>query len=371
MEELRPWFALRSVPGIGNHLFKRLLERFKTPQNVFKASFDELTQVKGVSGRIAASVVSFKLPDSVKKELDNLRNTNYRIITMSDGEYPFPLLQIPDPPPFLYVYGDLPDITRSVAVVGSRKASRYGVFTAKKLSEDLAAQGFVVVSGMARGIDTAAHIGAVEGGGKTIAVLGSGLERIYPWENRRLFHKIAVNGAVVTEFSLHTAPLAPNFPIRNRIISGLTLGVVVVEAAERSGSLITARLAAEQGREVFAVPGSVHTDKSIGAHNLIKQGAGLVETAEDIIEELKFMIDDGGSFAENRKAAKPSREPAPKIELTAEESMIYDQLSPSPVHIDDLVRKTSMEPGVLSGILLNLELKGIVHQAPGKLFSII
>ena len=251
-------------------------------------------------------------------------------------------------------------------MVGSRNATGYGITTTKALSANLAALGITIVSGMARGIDTAAHQGALAGGGKTIAVLGSGLEQIYPANNRSLFQRISEQGAVVSEFSLSTKPEGHNFPVRNRIISGMSLGTVVVEATKKSGSLITARLAAEQNREVFAVPGSIQSFKSIGAHTLIKEGAKLVENAQDIIEELTPMI----QF--NQRAGKDQRKSDHEnpVQLTADELQVYEALGPYPIHIDDLARTVSLEPGKLSSILLKLELNGLVHQAPGKFFTV-
>jgi DNA processing protein len=249
-------------------------------------------------------------------------------------------------------------------VVGSRNATEYGLTTTKNLCAGLASLGITIVSGMARGIDTAAHEGAMAGGGRTIAVLGSGLERIYPAENTKLFHRISENGAVVSEFNLLTEPEGHNFPLRNRVISGMSLGTVVVEATKKSGSLITARLAAEQNREVFAVPGSVQSFKSTGTHTLIKQGAKLVEHAQDIVEEL------APYFANNERPGIPAptetHENPPS--LSADESRVYNALEPYPIHIDNLIRKISMEPGKLSGILLKLELNGTIQQLPGKFF---
>jgi DNA processing protein len=252
-----------------------------------------------------------------------------------------------------------------IAVVGSRNATGYGITTTKSLSANLASSGITIVSGMARGIDTAAHHGALTAGGKTIAVLGSGLERIYPADNKPLFQRISEQGAVVSEFSLFTEPEAYNFPIRNRIISGMSLGTVVVEATKKSGSLITARLAAEQNREVFAVPGSIQSFKSIGTHTLIKQGAKLVENAQDIIEELTPMIQYKERAGKNRRKAD---EDIPAL-LTADELQVYDALGPYPVHIDHLARTISLGPGKLSSILLKLELNGLVQQSPGNFFT--
>lgn len=366
MENTLPWLALKSVPGIGNHLFKRLIKHLKSPEAVFKASLDNLVRVEGVSARIARSIKQHKVPDSVKKEFDCVQKKGYKIITMADPEYPALLLHIPDPPPFLYVLGSLAGLNKNLAVVGSRNATNYGISTARRLSRDLASIGITIVSGLALGIDSSAHRGALMGGGKTIAVLGSGLERIYPAENRKLFYQIAENGAVVSEFSLRTEPEAHNFPVRNRIISGISLGTVVVEATKRSGSLITARLAAEQNREVFAVPGSIQSFKSTGTHTLIKQGAKLVEHARDILEELVYIIDTPVEDVVNIQSNLSKK----RVDLTDEEAKIFDILEDYPVHIDDIVRKLKIEPGKLSGILLKLELKGIVDHSPGNLFSV-
>jgi len=365
MEKILPWFFLKSVPGIGNHTFKKLFDHFGSPDLVLKSSYNELLQVESITRRLASAIKKHKLPDRVRGELDNAVQRGYRIITMSDSEYPPLLHQIPDPPPFLYVYGSLNTSTGCIAVVGSRNATSYGISTTIRLCSDLASRKMTVVSGMAIGIDTAAHEGALIGGGKTIAVLGSGFERVYPAQNLKLFHKIAENGAVITEFPLNTEPEAHNFPLRNRIISGICLGTVIVEATKKSGSLITARLAAEQNREVFAVPGSIQSFKSIGTHTLIKQGAKLVEHAQDVIEELSPAII---TYATENSVDK-NKIIEPVDPLSPDESIVFDSLGPYQTHIDDLIRKISMEPGKISSILLKLELKGIVQQSPGKFFT--
>lgn len=364
MEQSLSWFKLKSVPGIGNHLFKRLIDRFRSPEYVFKASSQDLLQVDGMTGRLVSFIYNHTLPETVQKDIDLVFQKGCKIITMADENYPPLLLQIPDPPPFLYVYGRLDAAFENIAVVGSRKATVYGISTTKQLCMDLAALKYNIISGMAKGIDTAAHQGALAGKGKTIAVLGSGLERVYPADNVKLFHEIAQNGAVVTEFPMITEPDPHNFPKRNRIISGISLGTVVVEASKRSGALITARLAAEQNREVFAVPGSIHSFKSTGTHTLIKQGAKLVEHARDITEEFPTAL----TPCEKEITIQKDNGKKQAL-LSADESAVFEMLEPYPVHIDDLVRNLSIEPGKLSGILLQLELKGLVHQAPGKRFS--
>lgn len=363
---LLPWFRLKSVPGIGNHLFKRLIDRFGSPEKALKATEQELQGVEGISRTLVRRMITHRIETSVKQDLALAAQKGVRIVTMTDPDYPALLLQIPDPPPFLYVRGTLEPRAKAVAVVGSRIATGYGLTMAARLSAQLAACGVTVVSGMARGIDTAAHEGALQSGGRTVAVLGSGLETVYPVENRGLFQSIVRNGAVVSEFPMLTKPEPHNFPIRNRIISGMSYGTVIVEASKKSGSLITARLAAEQNREVFAVPGSVQSFKSGGTHTLIKQGAKLVENAQDILEEI------AGAFFEDvrpsdRRPAADKASPA----VTAEEAIVCGALGPYPVHIDDLGRKLCLPPGKLASILLRLELGGIVAQSPGNFFALV
>ncbi len=366
MERLFPWFRLKQVPGIGNSLFKRLLEHFSSPERVFNADINDLAKVDGISRHMAETILGRQdsaISKELEKELEILEKKGYRIHTILDSEYPRLLREIPDPPPLLYVHGILDEDNPAIAVVGCRNASAYGIMTGTRLAMDLASLNITVVSGMAMGIDTAAHNGAMKGKGKTVAVLGSGLENIYPPENRELFHKIAQNGAIISEFPLFSRPEAHHFPIRNRIISGMTLGSVIIEAGKKSGALITARYALEQGREVFAVPGSIHSFKSIGPHSLIKQGAKLVETVRDITEEFPEFSATGDNT--EKQKTLPVNKPPP---LEPEESTVFNALSSYPIHIDDLVRNLTMEPSKISGILLKLELKGIVTQSPGKLF---
>jgi DNA processing protein len=364
MDKLLSWFCLKSVPGIGNHLFKRLINRFNLPDSVFQASAQELLQVEGISARQVAAIQNFKTPDSVKRELAQVDQKKIKVTTLTDPAYPALLREIPDPPPYLYVSGNLDGSPRNIAVVGSRNATEYGISTTQKLCADLSAFGITIISGMAVGIDTAAHHGALAGRGKTIAVLGSGLNNIYPSENIKLFKRISESGAVISEFALDTEPEAHNFPIRNRIISGMSLGTVVVEATRKSGSLITARLAVDQNREVFAVPGSIQSFKSTGTHTLIKQGAKLVENAQDVLEELSAFIDAPKLI----KHQDPNRTAQNLSLMTPDELAVYKLISPYPEHIDTIVRKTTIEPGKLLSILLQLELNGMVKQLPGKRF---
>jgi DNA processing protein len=368
MDKRLSWFCLKSVPGIGNHLFKRLIDRFNSPEAVFQASQQELIEAGGITQRQAAAILNYKAPQSIKTELEQADQKGYKIITLIDASYPQLLREIPDPPPFLYVSGRLDGWPKNIAVVGSRNPTAYGVSTTQKLCADLCANDITIVSGMAVGIDTAAHQGALAGKGKTVAVLGSGFNKIYPSQNQRLFERISEEGAVITEFELSAGPEAHHFPIRNRIISGMSMGTIVVEATRRSGSLITARLAAEQNREVFAVPGSIQSFKSTGTHALIKQGAKLVENAQDVIEELAAYMEMGPpalheDHAQHHTARTQST-------LAPEERTICNILSPYPEHIDTIMRKTHIESGKILSLLLQLELKGVVQQLPGKYFAL-
>ncbi|MGD2012012.1 MAG: DNA-processing protein DprA [Desulfobacterales bacterium] len=363
-EALLPWFLLKSVPGIGNHLFKRLIDRFGSPERAFQAAEQDFQVIEGMNQALVGRIKTHRLHPSVRHDMALAAQKGVRIVTMTDPDYPALLLQIPDPPPFLYVRGKLESQCKAVAVVGSRIATRYGLSMAARLSAELAACGVTVVSGMARGIDTAAHEGALQSGGRTVAVLGSGLEKVYPAENRKLFQTIVRNGAVLSEFPMLTKPEPHNFPIRNRIISGMSYGTVIVEASKKSGSLITARLAAEQNREVFAVPGSVQSFKSIGTHTLIKQGAKLVENAQDVLEEIAGPLFEGIRL-DDRPPPTKKEPPA----LSTEEAIVCGALEPYPIHIDDLGRKLSMAPGKLASILLQLELNGFVEQSPGNFFT--
>ncbi|MBW1866762.1 MAG: DNA-protecting protein DprA, partial [Deltaproteobacteria bacterium] len=312
MKNILPWVALKTVPGIGNLLFKRLFQHFKTPESVLQAPHEELLQVEGMTSRLAHAVTRHGIPEKAKRDLGLALKKGYKIITLADSDYPPLLLEIPDPPPILYVCGHLKTSLLNIAIVGSRNATKYGLTITRRLGTDLATLGITVVSGMALGIDTAAHYGALAGHGNTIAVLGSGLERIYPASNKKLFYQIAEQGAVISEFPLETEPESHNFPQRNRIISGTCQGTVIVEATRRSGSLITARIAAEQNRDVFAVPGSIQSFKSTGSHALIKQGAKLVENAQDIVEEFDLIL--------NPPAAVKTKSPKITLHLTSDES---------------------------------------------------
>ena len=295
-----------------------------------------------------------------------------RTISINDAEYPDILKKIHSPPKVLYINGSFKEEDDfAVAIVGSRRASRYGIEMGEKLGYDLALCGVTIVSGMARGIDSAAHRGALKANGRTIAVMGSGHGHIYPPENRDLYEKITESGVVISEFENDVSPLPQNFPIRNRIISGLSLGLVVVEAAKDSGALITADFALEQGREVFAVPGKISSVTSFGAHELIKDGAKLVQSAEDIMEELKLHeIEPEAGVGRDLRGEKISKKTERYVynSLTDDERKVYKILSDEPSYIDDVVKESDVELSRVSKVLLTLELKRLIKELPGKQF---
>ncbi|MDU0457094.1 MAG: DNA-processing protein DprA [Geobacteraceae bacterium] len=357
------WIALKAVPGVGNVTFRRLLERFDTPEAALSASAASLSGVRGVTPAIIDEIRSGAWRRFAEEECRRLEASGARLVMFTSGDYPKALFQIPDPPPFLYVKGSLPAGEVAVAVVGSRRATSYGLMTTARLSGELAARGVCVVSGLARGVDTAAHRGALQADGRTIGVLGCGIDRIYPPENRALFEEMTRKGCLVSEYPLGTLPLAENFPRRNRIISGLSLGVLVIEAAENSGSLITAQYALEQGRDVFAVPGNISFASSRGCNRLIKQGAKLVDCVEDILEELPGR--------ERLSVDEPLfREPPRSFALSPKEAAIYELLVRSPLHIDEIISQTELTAGEVSSMLLHLELKGAVTSLPGTHYAV-
>ncbi len=361
-QDSRYWVALNLVPGIGSVGYRNLIDVFGDPKRVFKASRKELEKVEGVGSGLIDALREFPLEKRLKYELHQIKKHAVSVVTYQDPTYPKNLLAIYDPPPVLYVRGCLdPGDDVAIAIVGSRMATRHGKTFTELLARDLAVRGVTVVSGMARGIDSAAHRGALLGRGRTIAVLGCGVDVIYPPENRVLMGDIVSSGAVISEFPMGTRPYSFNFPRRNRIISGLVAGVVVVEATGQSGSLITANYALDQGREVFAVPGSVSHPSSQGTNRLIKAGAKLVERADDIVEEI---IPYWSGSRETERRGEDRRRPA----LSDEEEVIYSLLGTEPVHIDRLISQTQWDASRVSRVLLNLELAGLISQLAGKQF---
>ncbi|MHB8058676.1 MAG: DNA-processing protein DprA [Desulfuromonadaceae bacterium] len=357
------WIGLKAVPGVGNVAFRRLLESFDTPEAVLRASPASLAGIRGITPAIIAGINNGEWRRFAEEECRRLETSAARLVMYISSDYPKSLFEIPDPPPFLYVKGELHSGELSIAIVGSRRATSYGLMTTGRLAADLASHGVCVVSGMARGVDTAAHRGALQAGGRSVGVLGCGVDKVYPPENRQLFEEMASKGCLVSEFPLGTLPLAENFPRRNRIISGLSRGVLVVEAAEKSGSLITAQYALEHGRDVYAVPGNISFATSRGCNRLIKQGAKLVDCVEDILEELP-----NGALC---RADAPLFQPAPRsFALTPKEAAIYELLARSPLHIDDIISQTELTAGEVSSMLLHLELKGAVTPLPGTHYAV-
>lgn len=358
------WIALSLIPGVGRVLFKRLVDHFGSPKAALSATQGQLCKVEGIGEKTAREMASFDWEKGLKRELEQIEKRGLSVITLTDATYPSPLRTIPDPPPLLYAQGEWKEGDAcSIALVGSRSPTSYGRLMTERLSRELAELGFTVVSGLARGIDSCAHRGAMAAGGRTIAVLGCGLAVIYPPESGPLREEIARAGAVLSEFPLFAKPERLNFPVRNRLISGLSLGTLVVEAAAQSGALITANFALEQGREVFAVPGPAYSPKSKGAHRLIKMGGKLVEGVEDILEELPPEVLRG------LKSRPVTREEGGQLQnLSAEEESIWRAIPEEGGHIDIIIRNSQLLPSQVSGILVMLELKGLVRQLTGKVF---
>jgi DNA processing protein len=365
MTDKLPWLALRNLPGVGVVLFQRLVAHCGGPAAVFQASPEKLQSVKGVSPALARSIRAFRDWDRVEEQLLRLQARGAMLLTWDDAAFPARLKQIPYPPPCLFVQGTIePGDDLAVALVGTRGASYYGLKTARRLAGALAARGLTVVSGLARGIDTAAHRGALENGGRTLAVLGCGLDVVYPPENRELYEKIPEQGALISEFPLGTPPEGKNFPVRNRIISGLALGVVVVEAGLKSGTAITVQFALDQGREVFAVPGPIDSPTSVGPHRLIQQGAKLVQDVDDVLQELPGVRrGPGPRFATpSRLAETGSPGAAPP------EDPLLAFLGSDPLRLDELVQAARLPASEVLSRLTILELQGLVRELPGKCY---
>nr|MBU1328251.1 DNA-processing protein DprA [Candidatus Omnitrophota bacterium] len=366
MNDIERLIILNMVKDIGSVRTQALLKHFGSFEKVFKAGAEEIGRIKEIGSAIGSRVPQAIKDIDLKKEMDLIKKHGIKVITFLDKDYPENLKNIYDPPVVLYVKGGiLPDDKLAIAIVGSRLASFYGLQTAEKLSFELASHGITVVSGLARGIDSSAHKGALKAKKRTIAVLGSGLANIYPEEHKDLAQKISESGAVISEFPMTMIPDKGNFPRRNRIISGLSLGVVCVEAAEKSGALITCDCALEQGREVFAVPGKVDSMTSKGTNRLIKQGAKLAQGVEDILEELSIELLSRsaiGTMFRSRNGVDP------RSVLDKDESLVYTLLSSDPKYIDDVCKESGIGLNRIAGILLNLEIKKFAKQLPGKNF---
>lgn len=366
------WLAFGQVKGFGCVGFQRIAEFFDDPTDAFFNGRGRLHQVPGLSRAAVGGLLAFSAWDGLADEMRGVREAGVRLVRYSDAAYPERLRAIPDPPPVLYVKGS-PEAAgyAGVGVVGSRAPSEYGREMTRLLCGGLVSAGIAVVSGLARGVDGEAHETALSGGGATVAVLGSGVDVTYPREHHDLCRRIAERGAVLSEHPMGTRPLPHHFPARNRIISGLSLGVVVVEATERSGSLITARWALEQGREVFAVPGPAGAARSRGPHRLIREGAKLVEGVADIIEEIAPQL-----AAEPARTPGPSSEEAPdgtssvKLPLDGTAGAILRDLETGPLQMDDVIHRTGLSPQQVCEVLLEMELQGLLKQLPGKRYAL-
>lgn len=362
MTEAEAYVALNLLPGIGPSRVRRLLEAFSLPQAILSVSPEQLQRVDGIGRELAETLAHWEDKIDLSRELIQAKELGATVTTLADVNYPENLRNIYDPPLVLYVKGTLEaKDKKALSLIGSRNATYYGKEVARKMGFQLAYAGFTVISGLARGIDTACHEGALAAKGRTLAVLGCGIDQVYPSENGFLSEKIIESGAVLSEFPIGTAPDRQTFPIRNRIVSGLSIGLVVIEAAKGSGALITARMALEQGRQVFAVPGRVDIPHSRGCHDLIKQGAKLTESAEDVCAEFEFLF----SSLPHEKTEDSS---VPLTNFTPEESKIYEILEEEPLSIDMIIEKCGLPVATVSSTLLRLEVKKRVKSLPGKLF---
>lgn len=373
-DDLRFWLRLAFV-ALPAGRCAQVLEAFQTPQKIFEAAQNNDLQLLEIVTASALERLRAHAERDVEKSLEAMETHAIRLLLLGDADYPAPLAAIPEPPPYLFIRGELKaEDELAVAIVGTRNVTEYGRGLAHKISADLAQRGVTIVSGLARGVDTAAHRGALDGGGRTLAVTACGLDIVYPSDNKDLMTEIAQNGAVLSEWPPTVPPESWRFPARNRIISGLAQGVVVVEAAEKSGALITARMANEEhGREVFAIPGNVHKSQSKGPHALIRDGATLIESADDIIAALNMrVITYEPKLAPEKPKEKPKEPPkpsAPKADLEPNEQRVWLLLDVEPRHIDDVAADAQMSASEINAAMVMLELKGVARRLPGNLFA--
>ncbi len=371
---MKEWISLNMTPQIGPRAATKLLEKFGSAENVFHARRHELESLR-LKPESIESILKGEFHEKAGEELAKVKDLGGDVLILDDGSYPYLLREIADPPITLYVKGDWQACFDApcVAVVGSRRCSTYGANASEMLARDLAINGICIVSGLARGIDTAAHRGAIDGKGRTIAVLGTGIDGIYPKDNARLVDEIlASGGAVVSQFPLNTPPLPENFPYRNRIISGLSLGILLVEASERSGSLITARLAMEQNREVLAVPGNITSKNSFGTNYLIKSGAKLVQQWQDVVSELPSEISAAilPPKIDGKKSKEMKQPEVVPAGLTEKEQTIWQLLSPDEaIHIDTLLEESKLSFGDLNAALLGLDIRDLIRTLPGSQYA--
>ena len=357
--------TLSSIRGVGPNKLRALIGRFGTTLDILYASESDLTAVSGIDSITAKKIKNVRVNSFAKDQLTKTREYDARLITFWDEQYPEQLKEIYDPPAYLFVRGRLEKSDKfSLAIVGTRRPSNYGKLAVERLATELARKGLTIISGLAYGVDALAHTYALQGGTRTMAVLGSGVDKIYPNENRALAKRIIANGAILSEFPMGTDPDRNNFPRRNRIICGLSLGTLVIEAGVKSGALITAAMALEQNREVFAVPGNIDSPNSFGTNELIKQGAKIVTSCDDILDELAPQL---GEFLRKRGGG-PSNETVDESLLGENEAKILSLLTHEPQHIDDLARAAGQTTSQLLFALLSLELKNMIKQHAGKYF---
>ena len=364
MDSREAFVALNMIEGVGPVRARWLLEHFGDAPAILAATSRDLAGVRNIGPETAAAIAHWEESVDLAGELKRIRDFGCHVLIQSDENYPASLREIYDPPLVLYVKGELTAKDKNaVALVGSRQTTHYGLETARKLAYQLAYVGVTVVSGGARGIDTAAHQGALSGKGRTVAVLGTGINLVFPTENAELFERIASHGAVITQFPFNRPADKQSFPIRNRIVAGMTLGTVVVEANLSSGALITANFATEYGRQIFAVPGRIDSPRSRGCHDLIKKGAKLCEGVEDILSEFEYLFP-----ASNRPASAVETGVLPALELSENERLVFDLLSAQERTIDEVIRQCGLPSSAVSVALFSLEMKRLVKQLPGKLF---
>jgi DNA processing protein len=365
MDPREAFIALNMVEHVGPVRVRQLLEHFGDAPAILSASKGQLLQVRGIGEETAEAIAGWEKSVDLSGELQRIRDFGCHVLTQADEAYPELLRQIYDPPIVLYVKGELTAKDKNaVAMVGSRQTTHYGLESARKLAYQLAYVGVTIVSGGARGIDTAAHQGALSAKGRTVAVLGTGINLIVPPENAELFERIAANGAVITQFPFNRQADKQSFPIRNRIVAGMTLGTIVVEANLTSGALITANFATDYGRQVFAVPGRIDSPRSKGCHDLIKKGAKLCEDAEDVLSEFEYLFP-----ATNRPASPAETGTLPALSLSENEQRVFDALADDDeTSIDEAIRRSGLPSSAVSVALLSLEMKRVVRQLPGKLF---
>ena len=369
MDERSAYIILNMIQGVGPVTVRSLVDALGSVPAVLKAGRETMLRVRRVGPELAGKIIAQRDELSAEAEVEKAGRLGISIVTPADSGYPVRLKEIHDPPLALYVKGSLlPADQYSVAIVGTRKASHYGRDCAERLAYELAQAGFVIVSGLALGIDTAAHRGAIKAGGRTVAVLGGGLDSIYPAENAKLADEVSVHGAVISEFPVGRQPDKTTFAIRNRIISGLSLGTVVVEADTRSGAMITAAAALEQGRNVFAVPGRIDSVSSRGPHKLLREGARIVESSEDILDELGMLIPSSATLG--RQGGQSGAFVETPVRLDPDERKIVDLLGEGPLDMDTLIRESKMEPRQVSSLLISMEMKKLVRILPGRIVEL-